>query len=109
MRIDAPVAGYYRWRFRRGAPDVGICLWHGPPHEPWTGEEMDRAPRWQATANGKDIDFDRVWPQCAGEPIPEAEYRYLLSRAEWAAENDPNDPFASVREPVDWLNSTPAI
>lgn len=109
MRIDEPVAGFYRWRFRRGSPDVGVVLWHGIPFEPWTGEPMDRAPRWQAQANGKYIEFDRVWPGCAADPIDEAEYQYLLSRADWAAENDPKDPFASVREPVDWLNSTPAI
>lgn len=109
MRIDEPVAGFYRWRYRSGAPDVGVLIWHGPPHEPWTGEEMDRAPRWQATVNGRYIEFERVWPGCSGDPIDEGDYLFLLSAEAWAVENDPNDPFASVREPVDWLNSTPAI
>lgn len=110
MRIDQPEEGYYRHRLRSGGVVVGVRIFFAPPVDPHTGDIMDRSPRWQAEVNGRVEEyFDRVWPQCTGEPIDEAEYRYLTERARWARDNDPNDAFATPRERVDWLNSTPAV
>lgn len=76
---------------------VGIRLWHGPPHDPVTGEELDRSWRWQAHANGELIDLDRVWPQCALNPISEAEYQQYCRMQQWARENVPDTAHADPR------------
>lgn len=84
---------------------VGIKLWYGPPHDPDTGEEMDRSWRWQAHANGRYIDFDRVWPKCTGDPIDEKEYRYLSSLQEWGERHAPTSPEANPKKRIDWLTA----
>ncbi len=84
---DLPIAGFYRMKLVTGGIYVGVRLWHGPPHDPDTGEEMDRSHRWQATANGRPIPLERAWPRCADAPINSGEYAYLLSLQEWGKEN----------------------
>ena len=101
-------AGFYR--VRRGAKSVWrpVCIWHGPPLDPDTGETLDRSPRWQVMFCGRLIwDHSLVWPQAAGQPITREEHDYLLERIEYAREHDPNDPFGTKSGHVDWLNSTP--
>ena len=81
--LDAsiPEAGFYRMRLRSGAVPCGVRIWHGPPHDPDTGEEMDRSWRWQAEANGDPVDIDDVWPPRRGfSSIDQAEYRLLCRR-----------------------------
>lgn len=92
---DMPVAGFYRTRLRSGGMFVGVRIWFGPPHDPDTGEEMDRGWRWQAEANGRYVDLERVWPGCAGSPIDEAEYQHLSNLQEWAETNAPRSPIAN--------------
>ncbi|KQX18382.1 MULTISPECIES: hypothetical protein [unclassified Sphingomonas] len=88
---DMPIAGYYRMRLRSGAVWVAIRVWFGPPlnHEhaddPTTARVLDRSHRWQATANGEIIPLDRVWPQCADDPIDKAEARRLVELQRWGA------------------------
>lgn len=102
---DVPTAGWYRFRLVSGGHPVAVKIWHGPPHDPDTGEELDRGWRWQAQANGEPIDLDRVWPGCAREPIPAAEAEYLLGVAVWARENAPDSPQANPRKKIDLLDS----
>ncbi|QEH79910.1 hypothetical protein EIK56_17935 [Sphingomonas sp. C8-2] len=86
---DAPIPGYYRMRLRSGGVFVAIRIWFGQPpnHEhaidPTTARVLDRSYRWQATANGEIIPLDRVWPQCAADPIDEAEARRLVNLQRW--------------------------
>ena len=86
---DAPIAGYYRMRLRSGGVFVAIRIWFGQPpnHEhaidPTTARVLDRSFRWQATANGEIIPLERVWPQCADDPIDEAEARRLVKLQQW--------------------------
>lgn len=103
--VEEPVAGLYALRLRRNAVRSAIKVWHGPPVDPDTGEEMDRAPRWQATANNRPIDLDRVWPVCAKEPISQADYDYLLARVEWAKRHAPKSPDANPHKAADPLTS----
>lgn len=84
---DAPISGFYRHRLRSGGVAVAIRIWFGPPCEPWTGEEMDRAPRWNASVNGAWIDVEEVWPACADAPIDEQEADYLTRLQSWGAEH----------------------
>lgn len=100
-----PVAGWYRHKLRSGAVAVGVRIWWGPPADPVTGEEMDRSPRWQAHCNGRYVEIDRVWPQCAGAPIPEAEYDYLTSLQVWGEQHAPASPEANPHKPVNWLTA----
>jgi hypothetical protein len=102
---DRPVAGFYRTKLRRGAVPVGIRIWFGVPLDPVTGEELDRSPRWQATANGRYIDLERVWPGCADEPIDEAEHRYLCSLQAWGEQHAPDAPHADPTRAVDLLTA----
>lgn len=102
--VSVPVAGFYRGRLVSGGVRGGIRIWFGPPHDPVTGEEMDRSWRWQAEFNGEPCDFDRVWPACADEAITEAEYRTYCQRAEWARQQAPASAYADPRKRVDPLN-----
>lgn len=105
VNVEEPAAGFYRLRLRRGAVYSAIRIWSGPPHDPDTGEEMDRSWRWQAEANGKPIELDRVWPTCAKEPIDQAEYAHLLRTLEWGKTNAPRGPQANPHKPVDLLSA----
>ncbi len=93
-------------RFVRGGPLVGIRIWHGPPLDPIDRSVMDRMHRWNAEANGEHVELDRVWPQCVGDPITEAEYRFLCERTQWARRNDAYDPMATPRRKADWDKSS---
>lgn len=97
---DVPEAGYYRMRLRAGAVWVAIRIWFGPPRDPLTGEVMDRSHRWQATANGKPIDLERVWPQCAADPIDEAEARHLIKLQRWGQQTG----HAALADPTRRIN-----
>lgn len=102
---DVPEAGFYRMRLRSGGALVGVHIWFGVPLEPWTGEEMDRAPRWNATINGRWAEVGDVWPRCAGEPVTEAECGYLAGVERWARQHAPDSPLADPRRRIDPLTS----
>ena len=103
--VVQPTAGFYRMPLVKGGPKVGIHIWHGPPHDPVTGEEMDRSWRWQAAANGRAIDIERVWPACGREPITAAEYQYLTDMARWAERHAPDAPAAQPHRKIDLLTA----
>lgn len=105
LSVDAPVTGHYRMRLCSGGVMVGVRIWFGQPLDPETGEEMDRSLRWQAQCNGRPIDLERVWPQCAGQPISAQEYAYLSSRQDWGEQHAPSSPEANPRKPVNWLTA----
>lgn len=106
--VSAPVAGFYRCRLRSGGVIGGVRLWFGPPHDPVTGEELDRSHRWQAEFDGEPVNFDQVWPACAASPISESNYRALVARREWARRNAPGSAHADPRKRYDPLDdSTP--
>lgn len=107
--VDQPVAGLYRMCLARGAHPVGIRIWYGPPLDPDTGEEMDRSWRWQATANGRPIDLQRVWPKCADEPIGQAEHDHLARVQAWGEAHAPDSPQANPDRPVDLLRAPIAL
>lgn len=102
---DTPTAGHYRMALVRGGHPVGICIWHGPPHDPVTGELLDRSHRWQATANGAPIDLERVWPRCAHEPIGQAEHDHLVRLQRWGERHAPDGPQANPTRRIDLLDA----
>lgn len=98
-----PIAGFYKSKLVRGGPWVAVRIWFGPPADPITGEELDRSHRWQAEIDGKLArQVWDAWPYCAGQPIDEAEYRYLTAMKRHAVTYEPEMPEASPRRPVDF-------
>jgi hypothetical protein len=100
---DTPIAGFYRLKLIRFGVPAGVRIWNGPPADPVTGEDLDRAPRWQAQCNGDPIDVERVWPQCARDPIDAAEYAHLAERQAWAKTHAPGSALAEPRRRADFL------
>lgn len=103
---DQPIAGYYKMRLRRNGMFVAIRIWFGQPRDPITGDLMDRSLRWQATSNGKPIELERVWPQCAADRIDEATARDLIQIQRWGQANghvalaDPTRPIDPLKSPL---------
>lgn len=104
--VSTPVAGYYRMRLGAGTVKGAVRIWFGPPHDPVTGEEMDRSHRWQATFDGDPVDFDRVWPACAADTLTEQEYQFLIRRREWAKKHAPESAHARIGKKYDPLSSS---
>lgn len=101
--VSEPVAGFYRHRLRAGSVIGGVKIWFGAPHDPVTGEEMDRSHRWQALFDDEYVEFDRVWPACTGDQITEQQYRDLVARREWARQHAPDSSYAVIgrrRDPL---------
>lgn len=103
--VTTPSAGYYRARLVSGGVRGGVRIWFGPPKDPVTGEEMDRSHRWQAEFDGEYVEIDRIWPDCAGDPISEDEYRSYCARKCWAEQNAPGSAYADRRRRHDPLSS----
>jgi hypothetical protein len=103
--VTTPQAGWYRFRLRSGGIRGAVRIWHGPPHDPVTGEELDRSWRWQAEYLGEPIDFDRCWPTCASEPITEIDYNRLCLRADWARNHAPDSAYADPSRKHDALSA----
>ena len=55
--------------------------------------------------DGEYVDLDRVWPECAGEPITEQEYAAYVARKRWAQQNAPRSAFAERTRRHDPLSS----
>lgn len=102
---STPVAGYYRFKLRSGGVFGVVRIWHGPPHDPVTGEELDRGWRWQAMFNDEAIDVERVWPACAKHPATETDYRRAIARQRWAQEHAPGTAYADPRAKYDPLSA----
>lgn len=102
---DQPIAGHYRMRLRSGGVFVGIRIWFGAPLDPIDGSELDRSHRWQAQANGRPIDLDRVWPKCAADPISPQEYAYFAAQQRWGEDQAPDSPQADPTRKVDPLRA----
>lgn len=101
--VTTPTAGYYRMRLRADGVYGVVRIWNGPPHDPDTGEELDRSWRWQATFNAEPIDLDRVWPACGRSPIDEREAARLVQLATWAREKAPDSAYADPKAKNDLL------
>lgn len=100
---DVPIEGFYTMKLRAGAVRAGIHIWFGPPLDPIDGTELDRAPRWQATANGAPISLEWVWPKCADSPDEASEVAHRIATQEWAKQHAPNSALADPKRRIDLL------
>lgn len=101
VQVAAPEPGFFRYRLRSNGVRGGVKIWFGPPHDPVTGEELDRSWRWQALFDDQPVHFDDVWPACTGEPISEADYRRYCARRKWAEQHAPQSAYADPRKKHD--------
>lgn len=95
--------GYFQTQLVKGSVMVGIFIWRGFGKDPVTGEILERGWQWRAALDGVEVHPWRVWPECSGDEITEAEYRYLLAQRQHAQQYQPDSPFANPRKKVDWL------
>lgn len=103
-------AWYWRAKLVKDGPWIGIKSWNGPPVV--DGEELDRSPRWQclvrlekeprAILYGEPcpIEIDGIGVRNI-ERIDEAEYRYLIDHAGYAAAHAPHLPDAAPKKKID--------
>lgn len=105
LDVTTPVEGYYRHRLRSGGVFGVVRIWYGPPHDPVTGEVMDRSWRWQAKFNGEPVNFDDVWPDCAKQAVSEQDYRRAIARQKWAENSAPDSAYADPRKRYDPLTA----
>lgn len=105
--VTTPVAGFFKIKLGRDTVVRAVEVYYGAPHDPVTGEELDRSWRWQARLDdGTLIDFDRVWPACARDPISEAEFRRCVARTDWARTHAPGSSYADSRKRRDPLSTS---
>lgn len=109
------VEGYYLLDLTRSRRvSIPVRIWFGPPLDPDTREEMDRAPRWQIQVGFFLLDdepleiggirineLDDIWPRIARFPIDAVDWQYRVERADWAAHNAPDDPYAQLGRRID--------
>jgi hypothetical protein len=102
--VSRPVEGHFRFKLVSGSVYGGVRIWYGAPHDPVTGEELDRSWRWQATFDGEPVDLDRVWPACLDDPISEEEHANYLRRRQWARQHAPDSAYAERGRKIDLLS-----
>jgi len=95
LDVERPIAGFYRMHFGAETVAFGVRVWFGPPLDPVTGEEMDRSWRWQAQADdGHLLEWERIWPACARDPISETDFNARRARRAWARKHAPESSYA---------------
>ena len=104
---------HFRARLAKAGPFIGVRMFFGPPVV--DGDELDRSPRLQVQI-GAETTSRAVLMLGAGdipvevedallravEPVPEAEWQYLVAHQTWAVEHAPNHPKADPRRAVDF-------
>jgi hypothetical protein len=103
--VTTPVAGWFKIKLGRDTVLRAVRIWNGPPADPITGELLDRSWRWQAMLDdGALVDFDRVWPACARDPIDEQEFNRCVARTIWAREHAADSAYAERGAKIDLLS-----
>lgn len=100
-----PHCGFFQRRFVRGGVFVPVAIFI--EQETDDAGELSTDERLVCLVNGKSADPEAEWTYCAGHPITEPEYRFLIERHKWAKENAPADPFAAPSRKIDF-NALPA-
>lgn len=98
---DEPRCGWFKRKLAKGGVFVPARIWL----EQEIGEdgELLDDPKLLCEVNGQPAEPDDQWSYLAGNPISEAEFKYLTARGEWAERYAPRDFAANPREPIDHL------
>lgn len=100
-----PQCGWYKRKLVKGGVFVPARIWMVQETDPETGELLSDE-LLQCEVNGAYADPEEAWSWICANPITEPEFHYLTARISFAVRNEPNDPFADARKPID-LNKTP--
>jgi hypothetical protein len=103
-----PHCGFFWRRMVRGGPKVPVAIWILQDIDEETGELLSDE-RMLCAVGGKEANADDQWTHCAGNPISEAEYRYLAAEAEWSREYKPSNPSAQPHKKIDPLGIEPVF
>lgn len=101
-----PHPGFFQRRLVRGGVMVPVAIWIEQEIDPLTGE-LTSDEEMLCLVNGEFADAEDVWTYCAGNPIPESEYRFLVANIDWAKGYAPASPFAQPTRKIDF-NALPA-
>ena len=97
------LTGLFRCQLVKGGPYIATSMTYAPPTDPDTGETLDRSPRWTLKRGSEErIEFNPAkFGIVSGEPISEADYKYLLGVQEWAG-SVPDAPESAPRQKIDF-------
>ena len=105
---------YWRAKFAKGGPYVGVMTWCGPPVI--DGEELDRSPRWQALVRNETnpraiLMGDQIPIEVEGiqlrsiEATTKADYEFMVAHSAYATVHRPDLPDASPSQAIDHFKS----
>ena len=104
--IDStPHCGWFKRKLVKGGVFVPARIWMFQDIDAETGELLSDE-LLQCEVNGAYADPEDAWSWICGNPISVSEFLYLSARIDYAARNEPEDPFAAPNKPID-LNKTP--
>ena len=99
-----PEPGFWRFRLRKGAPEVVCCI--REVEEPEEDVWWEGNPCLAAYVLDEPAPMEKVWTW-RGEPITEAEYRYQCALVAHCREHEPEDPMAKPHRAVDLTKLRP--
>lgn len=102
-----PECGWFKRKLVKGGVFVPARIWMFQDIDPETGELLSDE-LLQCELNGAYADPEDAWSWICANPITEQEFRYLTARINFAACNEPHDPFATPTRPID-VNRTPIL
>lgn len=101
---DDPQCGFFKRKLAKDAVFVPARIWLDQDIDSDTGELCGDEVLC-CEVNGREADPEEQWSYLAGNPITEAEFKYLMARNEWAERHAPHDPAARPREPIVHLSN----
>jgi hypothetical protein len=96
---DDPQSGWYWTRIVKGGPKVGVKIWLEQDVDE-TGELIN-PPVLKASKGDKFVNPFHIWTYVADNVIEEAEYNFLMAKAEYARTVDTSLPEARPDQKVD--------
>jgi hypothetical protein len=100
--------GFYRVRLVRNGPLVSCRCWIEPSERDPETDEPTTDERTRLVIDGREErPFYPPFTTLVGEPITEAEFKYLAAMSHWARTNDASRPEAFPSEPID-LSKVPS-
>ena len=102
---DRPQCGWFKRKLVKGGVFVPARIWMFQEIDAETGELLSDE-LLQCEVNGAFADPHDAWSWICANPITEAEFNYLTARISYAERNEPEDPFAQAKAPIN-MNKTP--
>lgn len=100
---DEPRCGWFKRKFVQGGPFVPARIWLVQDVGE-DGELLD-VELLQCEVNGAYADPVDQWSYLCGQPITEAEFRYMEATRQWAEQHAPDHPQAKPRERINLLTT----